>query len=994
MNTHTRLLSLGVGLFFLAQPVFAQGEVDYSFRAPAADEPIFAVASDGFTNVWIGGAFSTVGSVSCPSLAYLNSDGSLDPRMQVNFTSTVGQGLSYVVSIGVDNDNGVYAGFNTLSSSGGGVARWTYVPQNPFAYDHHFTTNVSALVISVTSLSVDSSDSRVYVTGRFRGAAAGAPLAAFDAVSGDLIAAVGAGFSNSLQVLSAGTPYLYQVRCLRNAAPGPGAVAPSEIVAGSFGVAELDENGHILTLFAQPPRLSGGFTCAAKREGDYPCLDDNPYGEFLAGGASEPLYIQYAGFEDAGSGGMELVRLGAQFPLQPTNFFPYIAENLNYPADSGANIARILALPAGDMLVGGQFDSIRGESVQNFAHLFADGAVDVAFPNKSRLSVLDMGWQPDGKCLLAGYGAGFDGYVERRNAVPAPSDPTFTPDLADQSVYAGDSTSFSTKVGGWPAPLVGWLKDGGPFNGRTGYYDGVSQLYLDNVAESDAGEYRLRATNSLCSSVSSGAAHLTVLAAPPAPANDLFTNAVVLSGLAVNARGTIRSATEEPGEPKLPAGYDSGRSVWWTWTAPFTGLATLDSSGSDFAATIGVFHGAAVDALQVVTNNYDYPVRQGGDLLSSLTFPVTAGSTYQIAVGGVPNAGSLGNVLFTLLPGGAAWSVANSGSGASLYGVVCSPDAAVACGAGGTLLVGSAAGGAWGSAVSGTTSTLRGAAYGPPGFVVVGDGGVILLSTDGLGWAAQTSGVSATLWGVAFGGGKYVAVGDNDLVLTSTNGSAWVQGATGQGLSPGGIAYVGGRFIASGQGGMILLSADGVSWAPASIPVYDNLYAPAYGNGGFVAVGFYGTVIVSGDGASWRQSAFGQPLLAVTFADGRFAAVGFQGRIALSSDGTNWVSDVSGENQTLHAIAPLGTDRFIAVGDAGTIVVSQPPRIGPLLRQANGPFQFAVTGLSGSTAVAEAAGTLDPPDWQPIGTNTIVNGSAAFSDTAQAAGRFYRVRLR
>ena len=95
----------------------------------------------------------------------------------------------------------------------------------------------------------------------------------------------------------------------------------------------------------------------------------------------------------------------------------------------------------------------------------------------------------------------------------------------------------------------------------------------------------------------------------------------------------------------------------------------------------------------------------------------------------------------------------------------------------------------------------------------------------------------------------------------------------------------------------------------------------------------------------------------------------------------------------MNAIAAFNGAQFIAVGDNGAIVVSQPPRIGPFVRGNDGSFQFSLTGLSGSTAIADVATTLSPPNWQPMATNTIVNGSAAFSDYIPGQVKFYRVRL-
>ena len=57
-------------------------------------------------------------------------------------------------------------------------------------------------------------------------------------------------------------------------------------------------------------------------------------------------------------------------------------------------------------------------------------------------------------------------------------------------------------------------------------------------------------------------------------------------------------------------------------------------------------------------------------------------------------------------------------------------------------------------------------------------------------------------------------------------------------------------------------------------------------------------------------------------------------------------------------------------------------------------FGFTSTGVSDSIIVVEAATNLTTPLWLPVGTNTLTNGSAYFSDPGwtNQPGRFYRLR--
>src|SRR5207302_7684664 len=65
------------------------------------------------------------------------------------------------------------------------------------------------------------------------------------------------------------------------------------------------------------------------------------------------------------------------------------------------------------------------------------------------------------------------------------------------------------------------------------------------------------------------------LAAPhvasAAPANDLFANAQLLTGISGSVAGSNVGATSEPGEPNAGYGMGMGFTVWYRWTAPASG---------------------------------------------------------------------------------------------------------------------------------------------------------------------------------------------------------------------------------------------------------------------------------------------------------------------------------------------------------------------------------------------------------------------------------------
>jgi hypothetical protein len=123
--------------------------------------------------------------------------------------------------------------------------------------------------------------------------------------------------------------------------------------------------------------------------------------------------------------------------------------------------------------------------------------------------------------------------------------------------------------------------------------------------------------------------------APPAPANDNFVNPVVIQGQNGSVAGTNQNATKETGEPDH-AQDPGGSSVWYRWTAPATGQATFDTVGSNYDSTLAAYAGASVGGLSVLAQNDDIDL--GVNVQSRITFPATAGVTYQIAVDGFDGA--------------------------------------------------------------------------------------------------------------------------------------------------------------------------------------------------------------------------------------------------------------------------------------------------------------------------------------------------------------------
>jgi hypothetical protein len=118
----------------------------------------------------------------------------------------------------------------------------------------------------------------------------------------------------------------------------------------------------------------------------------------------------------------------------------------------------------------------------------------------------------------------------------------------------------------------------------------------------------------------------------PPPANDPFANAQAIAGGAGTVTGDNLLATKEAGEPNH-TGNAGGHSIWYRWSAPVSGSATIDTVGSDFDTMLAVYTGTSVSGLTFIGGNDDI----GGtpnNVLSRVTFNANGGTIYQIAVDG------------------------------------------------------------------------------------------------------------------------------------------------------------------------------------------------------------------------------------------------------------------------------------------------------------------------------------------------------------------------
>ncbi len=180
-------------------------------------------------------------------------------------------------------------------------------------------------------------------------------------------------------------------------------------------------------------------------------------------------------------------------------------------------------------------------------------------------------------------------------------------------------------------------------------------------------------------------------------------------------------------------------------------------------------------------------------------------------------------------------------------------------------------------------------------------------------------------------GAYEVVIGDG--VDTITSGRAAIALATPrwhwsnrvpQGNDLSSIAYGAGRFVATGWSGTIVTSEDGMAWVlqPQRPPA--AFTAVAWNGAHFVIVGSGGNILSSTTGLEWTQHNVGQDVFFadVVFAHGRWVAVGAGGAVFTSVDAVTWTRQDLGEfHEYINAIIGTPTG-FVAVGEAGQVLVS------------------------------------------------------------------------
>ncbi len=244
---------------------------------------------------------------------------------------------------------------------------------------------------------------------------------------------------------------------------------------------------------------------------------------------------------------------------------------------------------------------------------------------------------------FAGVGiGGADGTAagNNTNAVGQTGEPSVSGNSADTSVWytwaapENGPTSFNTRDAA--------------FDTTIGVFTGGSVGGLTTVATNDDfnGTLQSKATfNATAGTVyriqvgGFGAQHgaFSLQWAQNSPAHDNFATPAAISGATGTHFSSNARSTGEPGEPTVATVPD--RTVWYSWTAPESGTASFNTGDANFDTVIAAYTGASITGLTLRASNDDV----AGSVQSRMSFAVTAGTNYRIAVDGWGNAtGSVG----------------------------------------------------------------------------------------------------------------------------------------------------------------------------------------------------------------------------------------------------------------------------------------------------------------------------------------------------------------
>ena len=152
-------------------------------------------------------------------------------------------------------------------------------------------------------------------------------------------------------------------------------------------------------------------------------------------------------------------------------------------------------------------------------------------------------------------------------------------------------------------------------------------------------------------------AQLIVNYVPPTLPNDHFAGALLLEGTRGLVDASNEFATREYQEP-FHGGNQGGKSLWYRWSTPESGVLTLVTTNVTYDTLLGVYTGTRVDQLTTIAGNDDAVF---GSRYSKVSIGVEPDVVYWIAVDGFAGSSGQAELLYEFTPGPLFRLVATSG---------------------------------------------------------------------------------------------------------------------------------------------------------------------------------------------------------------------------------------------------------------------------------------------------------------------------------------------
>ena len=513
--------------------------------------------------------------------------------------------------------------------------------------------------------------------------------------------------------------------------------------------------------------------------------------------------------------------------------------------------------------------------------------------------------------------------------------------ISSQPAYVGDDVALSASVSGGPIPTVQWRRNGVDMPGQTNY-----SLLLNSVTTSDAADYSVVATN-IYGSITSAPVHLQIIAdAPvfvgvPGISNAVAGSIVVLR---VRAQGGPhptyqwrRNGADLPGETNamliLPAVRieDSGA---------YEIVARNESGSRSYVHNLEVRPATGLDRW-----NWRLPHPQGSRLKD-----IAYGNGRYVAVG------KAGNIVTS--PNGLDWTNALVEMDGDINTVAFGNGLFIACGE-------------IGAPILFTTNVY----YYPQHTVAV-----VLVSSNGVNWTVGRAPDDSLLPDITFGNDVFVAANGTypgPFTYTSSEGLHWTPHKLGFATAYL-LAWGGGKFVAI-SGVSFFSSIDGGNWThTTNSPLGGGINTLTYGNGEFVALNGAGATHHSSDGIAWYETPTTNASAQGMAGGGGYYVAALQqpvGSVLRSTEAFNWQQVDTGLAQEIESV--IYTDRFVAVGEAGTITTSADGSMWSPNIAANRIDYYGLAQKEGMIVAAGDAGTIltstDGRSWTTRSTPTTRN---------------------